>query len=76
MERWRWVPAELGTLYVQNNVPEFMLYVVKNGKALHADKIAVGTLRYATLQAQSEGCSGISGDALYSAGNAGSHLRC
>ena len=48
MERWRWMPTELGTVYVQNNVPEFMVYVVKNGKAIHADKIAVGTLRYAT----------------------------
>ena len=48
MERWRWMPAELGTVYVQNNVPEFMLYVVKNGKTIHSDKIAVGKLRYAT----------------------------
>ena len=48
MERWRWMPAELGTVYVQDNVPEFMLYVVKNGKKIHSDKIAVGELRYAT----------------------------
>ena len=40
--------AKLGTLYVQDNVPEFMLYVVKNGKTIHSDKIAVGELRYAT----------------------------
>ena len=48
MERWRWMPPNLGTLYVQDNVPEFMLYVVKNGKTIHSDKIAVGELRYAT----------------------------
>jgi L,D-transpeptidase YcbB len=48
MERWRWMPPNLGTVYVQDNVPEFMLYVVKNGKTIHADKIAVGELRYAT----------------------------
>ncbi len=48
MERWRWMPAELGTVYVQDNVPEFMLYVVKNGKTIHSDKIAVGQLAYAT----------------------------
>ena len=48
MERWRWMPADLGTVYVQDNVPEFMLYVVKNGKTIHSDKIAVGELRYAT----------------------------
>jgi L,D-transpeptidase YcbB len=48
MERWRWMPPNLGTVYVQDNVPEFMLYVVKNGKRIHSDKIAVGELRYAT----------------------------
>jgi L,D-transpeptidase YcbB len=48
MERWRWMPVDLGTVYVQDNVPEFMLYVVKNGKTIHSDKIAVGELRYAT----------------------------
>ena len=48
MERWRWMPLNLGTVYVQDNVPEFMLYVVKNGKTIHSDKIAVGELRYAT----------------------------
>ena len=42
------MPADLGTVYVQDNVPEFMLYVVKNGKTIHSDKIAVGELRYAT----------------------------
>jgi murein L,D-transpeptidase YcbB/YkuD len=48
MERWRWMPADLGAVYVQDNVPEFMLYVVKNGKTIHSDKIAVGQLEYAT----------------------------
>lgn len=48
MERWRWMPENLGDIYVQDNVPEFMLYVVKDGKAIHADKIVVGEMRYAT----------------------------
>jgi murein L,D-transpeptidase YcbB/YkuD len=48
MERWRWMPEDLGPFYVQDNVPEFMLYVVKDGKTVHADKIVVGQLRYAT----------------------------
>jgi L,D-transpeptidase YcbB len=48
MERWRWMPADLGTIYVQDNVPEFMLYVVKNGKTIHSDKIVVGQRAYAT----------------------------
>jgi len=48
MERWRWMPEELGSVYVWDNIPEFMLYVVKNGKTIHADKIVVGKLAYAT----------------------------
>ena len=48
MERWRWMPEDLGKVYVQDNVPEYMLYVVKDGKTIHADKIVVGLLRYAT----------------------------
>ena len=48
MERWRWMPDDLGNLYVWNNTPEFMVYVVKDGKPIYADKILVGTLAYAT----------------------------
>jgi murein L,D-transpeptidase YcbB/YkuD len=48
MERWRWMPEELGSFYVQDNVPDFMLYVVKDGKTIHSDKIVVGELKYAT----------------------------
>jgi murein L,D-transpeptidase YcbB/YkuD len=43
MERWRWMPEDLGPLYVWSNTPEFMLYVVKHGKAIFADKTQVGT---------------------------------
>jgi murein L,D-transpeptidase YcbB/YkuD len=48
MERWRWMPEDLGTVYVWNNSPEFMLYVMKDGKPIYADKTLVGTLNYAT----------------------------
>lgn len=42
MERWRWVPTDLGPLYVWDNVPEFLTRVVKNGKVIHTDEIIVG----------------------------------
>lgn len=48
MERWRWMPENLGAVYVLVNSPEFMLYVVKDGKTIYADKTLVGTLNYAT----------------------------
>ncbi len=48
MERWRWMPEELGELYVWLNTPEFMLYVVKDGKTIFEDKTLVGTIGYPT----------------------------
>jgi L,D-transpeptidase YcbB len=48
MERWRWMPEDLGSLYVWNNSPEFKLYLVKDGKPIFADKTLVGTIGYAT----------------------------
>ena len=48
MERWRWMPETLGSIYVFNNSPAFMLYVVKDGKTIFTDKTLVGTIGYAT----------------------------
>ena len=48
MERWRWMPEDLGAFYVWSNTPEFMLYVVKDGKTIHADKTQVGKMGHAT----------------------------
>jgi murein L,D-transpeptidase YcbB/YkuD len=48
MERWRWMPKDLGRFYVWSNTPEFMLYVVKEGNTVYADKTQVGTIDDAT----------------------------
>ncbi|MGH6833171.1 MAG: L,D-transpeptidase family protein, partial [Methyloceanibacter sp.] len=48
MERWRWMPENLGSIYVWNNSAAFMLYVVKDDKTIFADKTLVGTIGYAT----------------------------
>ncbi len=48
MERWRWMPEDLGSLYLWLNVPEFNVYVVKDGKSIYTDKIVVGELKYST----------------------------
>jgi L,D-transpeptidase YcbB len=42
MERWRWLPENLGKLYVWDNVPEALTRVVKDGKIIHSDRIIVG----------------------------------
>lgn len=48
MERWRWMPPELGSRHVQINVPAFMAYVVKDGRIVHEEKVVVGKPVYAT----------------------------
>jgi len=48
MERWRWLPADLGELYVWNNVPEFLTRVVRRGETIHSDRIVAGQPDWAT----------------------------
>ena len=43
MERWRWLPRDLGAFYVNVNVSEFMARVVRNGEVIHAARVVVGT---------------------------------
>jgi murein L,D-transpeptidase YcbB/YkuD len=42
MERWRWMPEDLGNFYVWDNVPEFQSRVVKRGQTIHQTRIVVG----------------------------------
>ena len=52
MEMWRWLPDDMGTqtgamakgMYVFNNVPEFMQYVVRDGEIVRTERIVVGQL--------------------------------
>ncbi len=48
LERWRWMPAELGSYYVWNNVPSFVTRVIKKGKSVYVEKVIVGQAKYAT----------------------------
>jgi murein L,D-transpeptidase YcbB/YkuD len=42
MERWRWLPHDLGPYYVNVNIPDFMLRVVDDGKPVHTTRVVVG----------------------------------
>ena len=42
MERWRWLPRELGAARVEINIPEFELAVVRDGAVTHRTKVIVG----------------------------------
>ena len=42
MERWRWMPRDLGETYVMVNIPDFTLRVVHDGKLVWKTKVVVG----------------------------------
>lgn len=42
LERWRWVPRDLGQFHIMNNVPEFTTRVFKDGQIVHKERIIVG----------------------------------
>ena len=42
MERWRWLPADLGATHVMVNVPEFQLRVMRDGAPIHQTRVIVG----------------------------------
>ena len=42
MERWRWLPHDLGPFYVTVNIPEFTLRVVEEGKPILTTRVVVG----------------------------------
>jgi murein L,D-transpeptidase YcbB/YkuD len=42
------MPADLGHFHVEDNIPEFVGRVIKNGKTVYATKVVVGLPKYAT----------------------------
>lgn len=42
MERWRWLPPDLGENHIFVNVPEFLVRVIRDGKVVHQTRAIVG----------------------------------
>ena len=42
MEQWRWMPEDLGRLYVWVNIPEYIVRVIKDGREIHSERVIVG----------------------------------
>jgi L,D-transpeptidase YcbB len=42
MEQWRWMPADLGDIYVTVNIPEYTLRVVKKNGTIHTERVVTG----------------------------------
>jgi murein L,D-transpeptidase YcbB/YkuD len=43
MERWRWEPDNFGEFHVEVNIPEFTVWIMKDGEAVHTTRVVVGT---------------------------------
>jgi murein L,D-transpeptidase YcbB/YkuD len=48
MERWRWMPRDLGNTYVMVNIPDYSLKIVRDGSTYWSTKIVVGKPSQAT----------------------------
>jgi len=42
MERWRWLPRDLGPNYIFVNIPEYRMRVVRDGHLAHEARVVVG----------------------------------
>jgi len=42
MERWRWLPRELGDTHIMVNVPEFEARIVRDGAVVHQTRVITG----------------------------------
>ncbi len=42
MERWRWLPAELGERHILVNIPEYRLRLFDGGQMVHQTRVIVG----------------------------------
>jgi murein L,D-transpeptidase YcbB/YkuD len=50
LDRWRWLPRDLGTKYVIVNVPAYTVSIVENGTTLNRRKAVAGALKTPTPQ--------------------------
>ncbi|MEO7657393.1 MAG: L,D-transpeptidase family protein [Sphingomicrobium sp.] len=50
MDRWRWLPRDLGTRYIIANVPAYTATLVENGVAISRHKAVAGAIKTPTPQ--------------------------
>jgi murein L,D-transpeptidase YcbB/YkuD len=42
LERWRWIPHNLGRRYIQVNIPDFLLEIIESGQCVMDMRVVVG----------------------------------
>ncbi|TLP42813.1 peptidoglycan-binding protein [Cohaesibacter sp. CAU 1516] len=48
LERWRWLPRDLGDFHVMVNIPTFHVQVVEQDKTIHETRVVVGKSQHKT----------------------------
>jgi len=48
MERWRWIPRDLGDFHVFVNIPQYQLNIMKSGNSVFSTRVVVGKPKFAT----------------------------
>ncbi len=48
MERWRWLPRDLGRFNVFVNIPQYRLEINRDNKVVHSTRVVVGKPKFAT----------------------------
>ncbi len=48
MERWRWLPRDMGDERIEVNIPDFELAVIRNGAVAHRTRVIVGKVETPT----------------------------
>lgn len=48
LEKWRWLPRDRGDYRVEVNIPEFRLWVRRDGMVVHETRVVVGTAKNQT----------------------------
>lgn len=48
MEEWRWMPEDLGKVYVAVNIPDFSVRLVKDGEVVFDERIVAGSVNRQT----------------------------
>lgn len=49
LERWRWMPKDLGAFHIFANIPEYRVYVKKDDKVTHTTRVVVGKTKHKTV---------------------------